>query len=89
MHPDMEPQFTNVVGVTAAVPTSQLKGVDAFEFPATIMNPTHGAFVIAKLLPDGSEVLIGKQKRAAALDREGWNKLLNDKQWCVEFLSEG
>lgn len=89
LYPDMEPQFTNVVGVTAAVPTSQLKGMDAFEFPVTIMNPTHGAFVIAKQLPDGSEVLIGKQKRAAALDREGWNKLLNDKQWCVEFLREG
>ncbi|KAJ5886528.1 uncharacterized protein N7473_009202 [Penicillium subrubescens] len=89
LYPNLEPQFTNAVGVTAAVPTSQLKGTDAYEMPVTIMNPKHGAFVIAKQLPDGSEVLIGKQKRAAELGREGWNKLLNDKQWCVDFLREG
>ena len=89
LYPDLEPRFTNAVGVTAAVPTSQLTGTDGYEMPVTIMNPKHGAFVIAKQLPDGSEVLIGKQKRAAELDREGWNKLLNDKQWCIEFLREG
>ncbi|KAJ5377660.1 uncharacterized protein N7496_005069 [Penicillium cataractarum] len=89
LYPDLEPQFTNAVGVTAAVPTSQLTGTDTYEMPVTIMHPKHGAFVIAKQLPDGSEVLIGKQKRAAQLDREGWNKLLNDKQWCVDFLREG
>ncbi|KAJ5096482.1 hypothetical protein NUU61_005838 [Penicillium alfredii] len=38
---------------------------------------------------DGSEVLIGKQKRAAELDREGWNQLMNDKQRCVDFLRQG
>lgn len=89
LYPDLEPQFTNAVGVTAAIPTSQLTGTDAYQMPVTIMNPKHGAFVIAKQLPDGSEVLIGKQKRAAQLDREGWSKLLNDKQWCVDFLREG
>lgn len=89
LYPDLEPQFINVVAVTAAVPTSQLQGTDAFKLPVTIMNPKHGAFVIAKQLPDGSEVLIGKQKRAAELDRDAWNKLLNDKQWCVDFLRRG
>ncbi|CEJ56992.1 hypothetical protein PMG11_05702 [Penicillium brasilianum] len=89
LYPDLEPQFTNAVGVTAAIPTSQLTDTDAYQMPVTIMNPKHGAFVIAKQLPDGSEVLIGKQKRAAQLDREGWSQLLNDKQWCVDFLREG
>lgn len=53
------------------------------------MSPKHGAFVITPQLSDGSEVLIGKQKRAGGLDREGWNKLMDDKQWCVNFLREG
>ncbi|KAI2968812.1 hypothetical protein CBS147323_4208 [Aspergillus niger] len=30
-----------------------------------------------------------RRKRSAQLDREGWNKLMNDKDWCVDFLREG
>ncbi|KAJ5577430.1 uncharacterized protein N7459_006394 [Penicillium hispanicum] len=89
LYPDLEPRFTNAVGVTAAVPTAQLRIPDMYQMPLTLMNPKHGAFVIAPQLADGSEVLIGRQKRADQLDREGWNKLLNDKQWCVDFLRQG
>ncbi|CAI7657503.1 unnamed protein product [Penicillium manginii] len=89
LYPTLEPRFTNAMGVTAAIPTSQLQASDEFQLPITIMNPKHGAFVIAPQQPDGSEMLIGKQKRAPELDREGWSKLLNDKEWCVEFLRQG
>jgi 2-polyprenyl-6-methoxyphenol hydroxylase-like FAD-dependent oxidoreductase len=88
LYPELEPKFTNSIGVTAAVPTSQLE-LDGYELPLTIMNPKHGAFIIAPQLHDGSEVLIGKQKRATELDRQGWNELLGNKQWCVNFLREG
>lgn len=53
------------------------------------MNPKHGAFVIAPQLKDGSEVLIGRQKHGPQLGREGWDRLLNDKQWCIDFLRDG
>ncbi|KAJ5925257.1 hypothetical protein N7454_007896 [Penicillium verhagenii] len=89
LYPDLEPRFTNAVGVTAAVPTAQLGAEHGYEIPLTLMNAKHGAFVIAPQLRDGSEVLIGKQKRAAELDRQGWNELLSNKQWCVDFLREG
>lgn len=89
IYPTLEPRFTNAMGVTAAIPTSQLQSSEEFQLPITIMNPTHGAFVIAPQQPDGSEMLIGKQKRAPDLDREGWSKLINDKEWCVEFLRQG
>ncbi|KAJ5396466.1 hypothetical protein N7509_004579 [Penicillium cosmopolitanum] len=89
LYPTLEPRFTNAMGVTAAIPTSQLQTYEEFQLPITIMNPKHGAFVIAPQQPDGSEMLIGKQKRAPELDREGWSKLLNDKEWCVEFLRQG
>ena len=88
LYPDLEPHFTNAMGVTAAVPISQLKQ-GSYEMPLTIMNPKRGAFVIAPQLSDGSEVLIGKQKRAEELDRQGWNELMNNKQWCVDFLRDG
>jgi 2-polyprenyl-6-methoxyphenol hydroxylase-like FAD-dependent oxidoreductase len=89
LYPDLEPMFTNAVGVNAAVPTAQLNLPEGFDLPVTIMNPKHGAFVIALQLRDGSEAFIGKPKRALELDREGWNVLLNDKQWCVDFLRQG
>lgn len=93
LHPDIQPRFTNMVGVTAAVPTDQLHLPDGYQhqLPVTIMNKKYGAFVIAPQLPDGSEVLIGKQRKAPELDREGWNRLLTDqnKDWCIDFLRDG
>lgn len=89
LYPQLEPIFTNAVGVSAAVPTAQLNLPASFEIPVTIMNPQHGAFVIAPQLADGSEAFIGKQKRAPELDRAGWAALLEDKQWCVDFLRQG
>ena len=52
------------------------------------MNSKRGAFVITPQLTDGSELLIGKQRHAPEVDREGWNALLSDKQWCVDEGSE-
>ncbi|KAJ5266457.1 hypothetical protein N7478_009265 [Penicillium angulare] len=88
LYPELEPHFTNAVGVTAAVSRSQIDQ-GSYEMPLTIMNPQRGAFVIAPQLPDGSEVLIGKQKRVPELDRQGWNDLMSNKEWCVDFLRDG
>ena len=89
IYPDLEAKFTNTMGVTAAVPTTQINNQEGFQFPVIRMNLKHGAFVIAPQLADGSELLIGKQRHAPELDREGWNALLNGKQWCVDFLWQG
>ncbi|KAL3454133.1 hypothetical protein BJX65DRAFT_262855 [Aspergillus insuetus] len=89
LYPDLEPTFTHTMAVTAAVPTSQLKVPEGYGLPVTILNKTHGAFVIAPQQPTGSEVLIGRQKRAAQLDRAGWDALLNNKEWCIDFLRDG
>ena len=89
LYPALEPKFTNAMGVTASVPTKQLQVPDEYNLPVTIMNKQHGAFVIAPQQRDGSEVLIGRQKRAPELDREGWNQLMDDKAWCIDFLRQG
>jgi 2-polyprenyl-6-methoxyphenol hydroxylase-like FAD-dependent oxidoreductase len=89
LYPDLEPTFVNTMAVTAAIPTSQLQVPESYGLPVTILNKTHGAFVIAPQQHDGSEVLIGRQKRAPQLDKEGWNALLNDKEWCIDFLRDG
>ncbi|KAL7796268.1 monooxygenase [Trichoderma afarasin] len=90
LYPDLVPKFTNMIGVTAAVPRAQLQAGPDYPLPVTIMSPKHGAFVIAPQRADGSEVLIGKQRRLQQeYDRAGWDDLMDNKSWCVDFLREG
>ncbi|KAJ4391801.1 hypothetical protein N0V93_005421 [Gnomoniopsis smithogilvyi] len=88
LYPNLEPKFTGMVGVTAAVSTSQLKLPQDYHIPVTIMSPK-GAFVIAPQKPDGSEVLIGKQHRVAKQNRAAWEETLADKDAAVSFLQQG
>ncbi|PYI03209.1 FAD/NAD(P)-binding domain-containing protein [Aspergillus sclerotiicarbonarius CBS 121057] len=92
LYPDLEPHFTNAVGVTAAIPTSQLglTSEPPYPLPVTILNPKHGAFVLAPQHPTGSVCLIGRQKHSPNLTRPQWTSLLTspDKKWCLDFLRE-
>ncbi|KAK5999946.1 hypothetical protein QM012_005034 [Aureobasidium pullulans] len=90
MYPDLSPKFTGIAGITAAVPTANLKLPSPdYKMPVTIVSLSHGAFVIAPQKADGSEVLIGKQKRMTELSREIWEKFFADKDASVAFLREG
>lgn len=85
LYPDLLPKFTGMAGITAAVPTAQLKLPPGYNIPVTIMSEK-GAFVIAPQQVDGSEVLIGKQRRIEDRDRAGWDSFLADKQALVELF---
>ncbi|KAM5343956.1 hypothetical protein ACJ41O_012493 [Fusarium nematophilum] len=91
LHPDVQPKFTNMIGITAAVPTEQLQVDKDYPLPVTIMHPRHGAFVIAPQLQDGSEVLVGRQYRMTGPepDRQGWKEMTENKTWCTEYLRQG
>lgn len=90
IHPDAVPKFTNMIGVTATIPASQLAGHEGHKLPLTIMNQEYGGFVMAPQEKDGSQILIGKQCRIAEEpDRESWERMTKDKQWCVDFLRQG
>lgn len=87
---DAAPVFTKMIGVTAVVPTEQLGDDGDHRLAVTIMNKKHGAFVAAPQRNDGSEMLIGKQCHfTEEPDREGWDRIINDKEWCIEFLRRG
>jgi 2-polyprenyl-6-methoxyphenol hydroxylase-like FAD-dependent oxidoreductase len=89
LYPDLTPTFTGGIGVTAAIPTAQLKLPPGYHIPVTIMTP-HGGFVIAPQEVDGSEVLIGKQKRVEQdHGRAGWDAISADKEALVKFLQQG
>ena len=85
LYPDLRPKFTGMAGVTAAVPTAQLDVPSGYHIPVTILSgPRH--FVIAPQKPDGSEVLIGKQKPMQDQDKDGWARTLADKEALIAFL---
>ncbi|KEQ70681.1 putative salicylate hydroxylase [Aureobasidium namibiae CBS 147.97] len=72
-YPELSPKFTGMVGITAAVPTANLRlPTRDYKMPVTII-----------------EVLIGKQKRMPELSRSGWNDFYADKEAAVAFLREG
>ncbi|TVY78525.1 FAD-dependent urate hydroxylase [Lachnellula suecica] len=88
LYPDLETTFTGMAGVTAAVPTEQLKLPVGYHIPVTVSTPQAG-FVIAPQGVDGSEVLIGKQRRVAENhDKAGWDRILADKEEFVKFLQK-
>ena len=85
LYPDLTPKFTGMAGITAAVPTTQLKLPPGYHIPVTLTSEK-GAFVIAPQQVDGSEVLIGKQLRLEDRDRAGWDEYFADKSALVDFL---
>ncbi|KAJ5861939.1 FAD/NAD(P)-binding domain-containing protein [Penicillium soppii] len=89
VHGDIEPKFMNVMAIGATVPTSKVALPKDYALPVTIMSKTHGAYILAPNFPDGSELVIVKQRRIEEHDREGWKHLLADKEGSVEFLRQG
>jgi len=87
LYPDLQTRFLGMAGITAAVPTAQLRLPEGYHIPVTITTP-HGAFVIAPQKVDGSEVLIGKQRRVEEKDRAGWEAALADRAASVRFLQQ-
>ena len=88
LYPDLTPTFIGMAGITAAVPREQLKIPEGYHIPVTFTTKKYGAFVIAPQEVDGSEVLIGKQKRLEDRGKDEWAAVVADKQSLVEFLQQ-
>lgn len=89
LYPDVVPRFTNMAGITAAVPTAPVRHLGKpVTKPLTIISEGKGAFVVAPQKVDGSEMLIGKQRRIDELDREGWDNFSADRESLIKFMQE-
>ncbi|KAJ5390553.1 FAD/NAD(P)-binding domain-containing protein [Penicillium cataractarum] len=88
-HPDIEPKFMNVMAIGATIPTNRVTLPEKYALPVTIMSKNHGAYILAPNFPDGSELVIVKQRRVEEHDREGWKDLLADKEGSDDFLRRG
>lgn len=89
LFPDVVPQFTKVMAITAAVPSSQVRVPGGYRLPVTIMSEKHGGYLLAFQQPDESEIVVGKQMNCEELDKAELSSLTEDKQWCIEFLRRG
>jgi 2-polyprenyl-6-methoxyphenol hydroxylase-like FAD-dependent oxidoreductase len=98
LYPDLTPKFINLVGVTAAVPTSALGLTEVmlqdlentnldYPLPITIQHPAHGAFVIAPQRTGAKEMFFGRQRSWTETDRAGWDARSADKQELADFLA--
>lgn len=94
LYPDLALSFVGIAAVTAPVPTSAL-GLppgEAYHLPATLVSPAHGALVLAPQVPDGSEVVFGKQRRVSpdlVRDRAAWRSFTSDKAEARRLLAAG
>lgn len=87
IHPDIEPKFAGMAGITAAVPATQVVYPGGkIDKPLTFISGDKGAFVIAPQKADASEMFFGKQRRIEEQTREGWEKFSADKESLVKFL---
>lgn len=85
---DITPDFSNVLAVTAAVPTAAVKlSYENYPMPVSI-HSAGGAFVMAPQNPEGSELLCGIQHRTHERTREGWDEMFQDKKGLLQIMKE-
>ena len=89
MYPSIKPIYSGQIGITSSVARSKLRipaGEDYMMPVTTVAKP--GAFMTAPQDFEGSEFLIGRQHVFPERDREGWDKMLSEKQGLLELLRE-
>ncbi|KAH6669825.1 hypothetical protein B0J14DRAFT_702877 [Halenospora varia] len=91
IHPGMEPKYSGITAVTAAVERSSLRFPEPetegkeYHMPVSI-HGQHGAFVMAPQNPEGTELLIGRQARFEEREKAGWDVLRKDTNQLLSFL---
>jgi 2-polyprenyl-6-methoxyphenol hydroxylase-like FAD-dependent oxidoreductase len=89
LHPEIEPKYAGLIGLTYAFPSSTLRlpasQPNYASQPVSIHGPL-GAYVLAPQNHDGSEMFAGRQFGYPAQGRDGWDALLKSKAELVGML---
>lgn len=85
--PNAAPMYSGQTAISSVVPQSKLRIPEGYHLPAIVMGRP-GAFLLLPQEVDGSELLMGSQRRFEERDREGWEKLSADKQGLLDMLRE-
>ncbi|PGH02629.1 hypothetical protein GX51_04512 [Blastomyces parvus] len=85
--PDVKPVYSGLMAINSVCPRSELRIPENFHLPATVMSKV-GAFLMVPQEVDGSQLLIGAQRRFPEKDKDGWDALAADKQGLLDMLRE-
>ncbi|OJD12793.1 hypothetical protein AJ78_06670 [Emergomyces pasteurianus Ep9510] len=85
--PDVKPVYSGMMAINSVCPRSSIRIPENFYLPATIMSKA-GAFLMVPQEVDGSQLLIGAQRRFPEKDKDGWDALAADKQGLLDMLRE-
>ncbi|OJD24681.1 hypothetical protein ACJ73_03955 [Blastomyces percursus] len=85
--PDVKPVYSGLMAINSFCSRSGLRIPNNFHLPATVMSKV-GAFLMVPQEVDGSQLLIGTQRRFPEQDKEGWDALAADKQGLLDMLRE-
>lgn len=87
LFPDIKPVYSGFTAINSVVPRSSLRIPSGYPLPATVMGAA-GAFLLVPQEVDGSQLLMGAQRRLAEKDRAGWESLTADKHGLKKMLEE-
>ncbi|KAG5301912.1 kynurenine 3-monooxygenase [Histoplasma ohiense] len=85
--PDVKPVYSGMMAISSVCPRSSLRIPENFYLPAHILSKA-GAFLMVPQEIDGSQLLIGSQRRFPEKDKDGWDALAADKQGLLDMLRE-
>ncbi|KAI0970894.1 kynurenine 3-monooxygenase [Xylaria arbuscula] len=88
--PNVQKKFMGLTALTWETPTKQLRISEDkdYKFPVSVLT-SNGVFVLAPQKPDGSAMLSGTQFPIQDQTREGWDKLMADKQGLIDRVRKG
>ncbi|KAH7413462.1 kynurenine 3-monooxygenase [Cadophora sp. MPI-SDFR-AT-0126] len=79
-HPDIKPIYSGLLAITSAVETSKLRFPEPNYPPVSSIHGKHGAFAFATQNPQGTEMLVGTQRKFPEQDKKGWDALRSNSE---------
>ena len=83
----VRPVYSGITGISSTVPRSRLRVPTGYHLPTTVIAKA-GAFFFIPQEVDGSQVLVGAQRRFPERDKEGWETLAAKKDELRSMLRE-
>lgn len=74
-HPTVKPVYSGLLAITSAVDVSKLRFPEPDYHITSSIHGKHGAFVFAPQNPEGTEILVGTQRKFPEQDKAGWDRL--------------
>lgn len=89
IHPDVQPEYTGVIGTLAHIHRNAVRWPYPDYEPACTIQGKPGAFFMMPEDPEAKEVMVGMQVRRPESNRAEWEALSKDKEQLAELFRKG